>query len=114
MVQVYKILRQDEWMAAQATGVFRGSSDDLRDGFIHFSAGPQLLGTAEKYFAGERNLVLLAVDDAAMGETMRWEVSRGGQKFPHLYGDLPLDRALWARPILREANGGFVFPSDAV
>ena len=114
MGQVYKILRQDEWAAALAAGVFRGSADDLRDGFIHFSGGPQLLGTAEKYFAAERNLVLVAVDDEAMGEAMRWEVSRGGQKFPHLYGELPLDRAAWARPILRGEDGHFIFPHDAV
>jgi uncharacterized protein (DUF952 family) len=96
---VYKICRGDEWTSAVRDHVFRGSPDDLRDGFIHFSTAAQLPGTFEKYFAGEIGLVLIAVDATALGAALKWEPSRGGAPFPHLYGELALTAVLWSRPL---------------
>jgi uncharacterized protein (DUF952 family) len=84
--------------------VFRGSPDDLRDGFIHFSTAEQTPGTFEKYFAGETGLVLVSVDTRALGSALKWEPSRGGALFPHLYGDLGLDAVLWSRPLASVAD----------
>lgn len=97
---VYKLLRAAEWAAAKAAGVFTGSEADKADGFIHLSTASQVRGTAEKYFAGESGLVLAEVDPARLEAPLRWEVSRGGAEFPHLYGDLPLDavRRTWRVP----------------
>jgi uncharacterized protein (DUF952 family) len=89
--KIYKVLRPAEWTEAQARNVFSGSPDDLRDGFIHFSTREQLKETIERHFAGEPDLVVLEVDAAALGEALKWEPSRGGALFPHLYGELPLD-----------------------
>ena len=106
---IYKIFRADEWAGAQRAGRFTGSADDRRDGFIHFSTAGQLEGTAAKHFAGEAGLVLAEVDAAALGPDLRWEPSRGGQLFPHLYGDLPLAAVTrtWPLPL---AEGAHVFP----
>ncbi len=87
---VYKICPRAAWQAAEAQGVYSGSADDRRDGFIHFSTASQLAGTAEKYFAGQTDLVLVAVVASALGPSLRYEPSRGGMSFPHLYGTLPL------------------------
>ena len=87
---VYKILRAHEWRTFQDTGVFAGSPVDLKDGFIHLSAGAQVKGTREKHFAGEHDLVLLRISSAALGPDLRWEPSRGGALFPHLYRPLRL------------------------
>jgi uncharacterized protein (DUF952 family) len=87
---IYKILSAADWEAAQRAGRFDGSADDLRDGFIHFSDGEQVIGTARKYFAGQTGLMLLAVDPARLGD-LRWERSRDDALFPHLYGPLELD-----------------------
>ncbi len=88
---VYKILRAHEWRVFQDAGVFDGSPADLKDGFIHLSAATQVLGTREKHFAGESDLVLLRISGAALGHDLRWEPSRGGALFPHLYRPLRLD-----------------------
>ena len=96
---VYKICRPDEWAAAERDGVFRGSPDDQRDGFIHFSTAAQVPGTVEKYFAGQPELLLIAINAHALGATLKWEPSRGGALFPHLYGDLSLAAVLWSRPL---------------
>lgn len=87
---VYKILSQSMWEEAQANGVFDGSDVDQQDGFIHFSAGDQVAETAEKHFGGQDDLVIVAVAAEALGDALRWEPSRGGALFPHLYGSLPL------------------------
>ena len=87
---VYKVLRAAEWAQMQARGVLEGSPGDKRDGFIHFSTAEQLEGTIARHFAGERDLVVLEVDAALLGAKLRWEPSRGGALFPHLYGELPL------------------------
>jgi uncharacterized protein (DUF952 family) len=91
---IYKILRHAEWLDAQARGVFSGSADDRRDRFIHFSTAEQVRGTLERHFAGERDLVVLEVDSVSLGDELKWEASRGGALFPHLYGDLPLTTVL--------------------
>jgi len=87
---VYKILRPHEWRAFQDTGVFAGSPVDLDDGFIHLSAATQVAATRRKHFAGESDLVLLRIAGAALGPDLRWEPSRGGALFPHLYRSLRL------------------------
>lgn len=84
---------------------------DLADGFIHFSTAAQAAETAAKHFAGEHDLWLVAFDSDRMGEALRWEPSRGGQLFPHLYRTLGRDEALWARPLPLE-DGRHVFPED--
>jgi len=84
---IYKILSGADWEAAQAAGRFDGSADDLRDGFIHFSDGGQVIGTASRYFAGQSGLVLLTVDPGRLND-LRWEKSRNDALFPHLYGAL--------------------------
>jgi uncharacterized protein (DUF952 family) len=96
---IYKILRGEEWEAAEREGVFRGSADDLRDGFIHCSSAEQTLGTFEKYFARQAGLVLAAVDPDALGKALKWEVSRGGALFPHIYGELRLSAVRWSRAL---------------
>ena len=96
---IYKILSAREWREAQRQGVYRGSADDRRDGFIHFSTAEQTPGTYEKYFSGQNGLMLAAIDADALGTALKWEASRGGALFPHLYGDLLLAAVLWARPL---------------
>src|SRR5690348_3560632 len=93
---IYKLMTRDEWAAAETAGSYRGSAHDVRDGYIHFSTAAQLAETARKYFSGVPGLVLLAVDVEALesalpslAEKLRWEPSRGGDLFPHLYADLP-------------------------
>lgn len=87
---IYKILSVTDWEAARRAGRFDGSADDQRDGFIHFSDGETVIGTAGKYFAGQSGLMLLAVDPARLAD-LRWERSRDDALFPHLYGPLELD-----------------------
>ena len=87
---IYKILSVSDWEAAAVAGRFDGSADDRRDGFIHFSDGEQVIGTASKYFSGQSGLVLLTVDPGRLDD-LRWEQSRNDALFPHLYGALGLD-----------------------
>ncbi len=96
---IYKILRTAEWRTAERDRIFRGSPDDRRDGFIHCSLAEQAPATYEKYFAGDADLVLAAIDADALGTTLKWETSRGGALFPHIYGDLPLSAVRWSRPL---------------
>ncbi len=81
---IFKILECEAWSAACREGLYRGSPDDLRDGFIHFSAPHQVRGTAAKHFRGKPNLVIVAFDESTLGDTLVWEPSRGGDLFPHL------------------------------
>ncbi len=85
---VYKVLTRAEWQKLRATGEFAGSPDDVRDGFVHLSTLEQLPGTLAKHFSGKRDLVLVEIPTEALGEALRWEASRGGALFPHLYGVL--------------------------
>jgi uncharacterized protein (DUF952 family) len=102
---VYKISSAADWLKAKRDGHFAGSADDIRDGFIHLSASHQLLGTLEKHFKGEGELILIAFEVARLGSALKWEQSRGGDLFPHLYGELPISQALWHRPLRRDADG---------
>ena len=110
MTTIYKICERTAWEEAQATGRFAGSPADSRDGFIHFSTAAQLPGTAAKHFAGLSDLMLVAVDGDALGGALKWEPSRGGELFPHLYAALPLSAVLWARPLADEIEGRRTFP----
>lgn len=102
---VYKILGHDEWREAVARGSYLGSADDLRDGFIHLSTAGQLAGTAARHFKGKAGLVLVAFDPAALGPALRWEASRGGALFPHLYQPLDAACALSVTPMPLGADG---------
>jgi uncharacterized protein (DUF952 family) len=107
---LYKICPRPLWQEAERAGVFRGSPVDRQDGFIHFSTAAQVRETAGKHFAGETDLVLVTVDGHALGGALKWEPSRGGALFPHLYGDLTLGavRAVVALPLA--PDGRHVFP----
>jgi uncharacterized protein (DUF952 family) len=87
---IYKICPASAWREAERQGVYRGSADDARDGFIHFSTASQVAETAKKHFFGQTGLFLIAVDADALGDELRWELSRNDELFPHLYGELDL------------------------
>jgi uncharacterized protein (DUF952 family) len=97
MTPIIKLLRADEWAAFQRDGVFAGSPDDLRDGYIHISTPEQAPGTLAKWFAGEAGVVALTLDADALGADLKWEESRGGMLFPHLYRPLRLDEVIEVR-----------------
>jgi uncharacterized protein (DUF952 family) len=107
---IYKICRADEWREAERARAFRGAAIDLTDGYIHFSTGGQVAETAARHFAGGADLVLVAVAVAALGPALKWEPSRGGALFPHLYGVLALDAILWVKPLPLGSDGAHVFP----
>jgi uncharacterized protein (DUF952 family) len=107
---IYKICERVSWQAAERAGLYRGSDVDARDGFIHFSTGAQVAETAARHFARRTDLLLVAVDGDALGAALKWEPSRGGDIFPHLYAALPLDAVRWARPLPDEANGQRALP----
>jgi uncharacterized protein (DUF952 family) len=131
---IYKLLSRAEWEAARAEGVYRGSAHDKRDGFIHFSTAAQLAETARRHFSGLADLVLLAIDIEHLqsppsscpspaispwreggnegGLSLRWEPSRGGDLFPHLYADLPIAAVKGERPLALGENGAPILPSD--
>lgn len=92
MTYAYKIVSRQAWDAAVGAGVFEGAAIDLQDGYIHLSTAAQAQETARRHFAGREGLVLVRLDVAKLGAALRWEPSRGGELFPHLYG--PLDPAL--------------------
>ena len=96
---IFKICDKHEWLEAANAGFYLGSSDDLRDGFIHLSTAEQLGGTAAKHFTGQEDLLLIAFDADHMGDALRWEESRGGALFPHFYGRLETGAACWVRPL---------------
>ncbi|WFE39475.1 DUF952 domain-containing protein [Micromonospora sp. WMMD998] len=103
---IYKILADDEWRAARAAGSFVGTAMDRQDGFVHLSAPDQVVETARRVFAGVTGLTLLAVDEARLGDALRWEKSRGGALFPHLYGALPVDAVVTAHPLPADRPAG--------
>lgn len=105
---VYKIVPETLWRESEAAGRFTGSPVDVRDGFIHLSTAAQVRETAARHFAGTTGLLLVAV--AADALDLRWEPSRGGDRFPHLYGDLPLSAVQWVSPLPLDASGRHLFP----
>lgn len=102
---VYKILPAADWQAAVDAGCYAGSQDDARDGFIHLSTAAQLSGTASKFFRGQSGLVLVSFKAGDLGADLRWEPSRGGELFPHLYSDLPTEKALATAPLPLDGDG---------
>lgn len=110
--RVYKICPRAAWHEATRLGHLTGSADDLRDGFIHLSTREQLAGTAAKHFRHQPDLVLIALDAGRLGLALRWEPSRGGALFPHLYGRLDVAAALWVRALMLDANGFPIIPED--
>jgi uncharacterized protein (DUF952 family) len=107
---IFHACRKDEWEEARSRGRYAGSSQDRQDGFIHFSTAGQLPGSMRKHRAGQPNIVLLAVDPAPLGDTLRWEPSRGGALFPHLYGPLPLSAVRWAKDLPLGPDGIHILP----
>src|SRR3954470_6455654 len=103
---IYKICPGSAWREAERQGVFRGSADDHRDGFIHFSTAAQVAETARRHYFGQTGLFLIAVDADALGEALRWEPSRNEELFPHLYGELDLG-AVTAILDLRARSDGY-------
>jgi len=110
---IYKIFREHEWQALQDTGATDGAPVDIADGYIHFSTAAQAAETAAKHFAGEDGLVLLAVATGGLGDCLKWEVSRGGARFPHLYRELRIEDVEWARPVPL-VDGRHRFPPEMV
>lgn len=108
---VYKIVAAAEWRAAERAGIFSGAAVDRRDGFIHFSTAAQVRETATRHFSGQADLLLVAFDAATFGPTLKWEPSRGGALFPHLYGTLDPRAAHWVKPLPLGHDGKHVFPA---
>lgn len=109
---IYKIVSRTEWKEALKHGVFEGSPVDIEDGYIHFSTADQVRETASKHFRGKSDLLLLFVDDNALGTALRREPSRGGDLFPHLYAPLDVSSVLNSLPLEPDENGNHVFPEQ--
>jgi uncharacterized protein (DUF952 family) len=107
---IYKICPASAWREAERHGVFRGSADDLRDGFIHFSTAAQVAETARKHFFGQAGLFLIAIDADALGDSLRFEPSRNGELFPHLYGELDLGGVTAVLELRRRSDGSHDVP----
>jgi len=112
-MMIYKIFRNDEWKAFHANGETLGAPVDLDDGFIHFSTALLASETAAKHFAAADGLMLLAIDEKGLGDTLKWETSRGGELFPHLYGKLKEINVAWVKP-LPLIDGQHRFPKEMV
>jgi uncharacterized protein (DUF952 family) len=109
MTLIFKIVASNEWRAAESAGAFAGAEVDCVDGYIHFSTAAQAPETAAKWFAGRGDLTLVAVDAEALGADLRWERSRGGALFPHLYAPLPTSAVRWSRPLPLGPDGRHEF-----
>jgi uncharacterized protein (DUF952 family) len=107
---IYHICRRDEWERGRAAGRYVGSSQDIADGFIHFSGPEQLAASAAKHRAGQDGLVLVAVDPTLVGDSLRWEPARGGQLFPHVHGPLPFEAVVAVTDLPLGADGRHIFP----
>ena len=106
---IFKIVPRAEWQAG--SGDYHGSAHDRADGFLHFSTAAQLPETLLRYYAGQDDLMLVAVDTAALGAALKWEFSQSrGEDFPHLHASLSCDAIKWARPLIRKPNGAFDLP----
>ncbi len=106
----YKVLTGDQLAALEQAGSFAGAPVDLADGYIHLSTADQLAATIDKHFAGQKDLQIVAIDLEALGDTVKWEESRGGALFPHVYGPLTLDVVLDYGPVERHADGSIKLP----
>lgn len=106
----YKVLTAAQMHALEHDGSFAGAPVDLADGYIHMSARDQLTETVDKHFAGQEDLWVAAVDLDALGDAVKWEVSRGGAEFPHLYAPLPLDAVIAYSPLERDDDGTVRLP----
>lgn len=104
---IFKICHAEEWAAAEAVGVYHGTSKDRQDGFLHFSRFEQLDGTLRRHYANENDLVLVAVEDSLLGENLKQEPARDGSLFPHLYAPLPVSAVRWIAPLAKNAEGEF-------
>ncbi|MTI18795.1 DUF952 domain-containing protein [Rhodobacteraceae bacterium RKSG542] len=111
MSLIYKISTVDLWQIAEKTRVFEGAPIDFQDGYIHFSSKDTVKETAAKHFAGQDDLLLVAIDEDDLPEgKLVWETSRGGALFPHLYAPLSLDAVRWVKPLPLGADGQHIFP----
>ncbi len=111
-MKIYKVCSQTHWQAAKANGVFTGVSIDIADGFIHFSTSEQLGKTLRLHFSGQKDLVLLGVEADRIDRDLKWEPSRGGALFPHLYADLPLDSVVAEHELVADDDGVFALPEE--
>lgn len=109
---VYKLVPRAAWHEAERLGRFTGSPVDAADGFIHLSTGAQVADTAARHFGGVADLLLVAVSTSDVASTLRWEPSRGGALFPHVYGDLPLSAVRAVTPVPLGADGRHLFPDS--
>ena len=109
---IYKICTQNEWRHFGAAGEFAGSPDDLRDGFIHLSGPDQVARTAAKFFTGRTDLILLAIDPARLGNSLRWEPSASGTIYPHVYGPLPMAAVVASTPLTVAPDGRHILPPE--
>jgi uncharacterized protein (DUF952 family) len=108
---LYKIIDVAAWGRAEDEGVFKGAAIDLSDGYIHLSTGAQAKETARLHFAGVESLLLVAIDESVVANRLKWEASRGGQLFPHVYGVIDPAQILWARPLPWD-GAAHVFPAE--
>jgi uncharacterized protein (DUF952 family) len=111
--RIYKICPASAWREAERQGVYRGSADDARDGFIHFSSASQLAETARKHFFGQTGLFLIEVDADALGNALRWETSRNDELFPHLFGELDLGAVTGVFELRARSDGTHDIPEFA-
>lgn len=109
---IYKVCSSATWQEASSAGLWTGSRDDQRDGYIHFSTARQLAGTLAKHFSGQPDLVLITFDADALGAALRWEASRNGDLFPHHYGALDTRLAIAVQPLPYDADGRHVLPKE--
>ncbi|QRM28772.1 DUF952 domain-containing protein [Microvirga sp. VF16] len=107
---IYKICPAFLWREAEKAGSFEGAPVDIQDGYIHFSTAKQVRETAKKHFSGQDNLLLIAIDGDSLGQALRYEPSRGGDLFPHLYAPLSLSAVRWVKPLPLGADGQHIFP----
>ncbi len=109
---IYHICKHAEWKAAENTGYYAGSLQDKSDGFIHFSGWDQVVESAAKHRAGQDGLVILKVDPEKLGDSLKWKTSRGGNLFPHLYGQLPFTAVIQQADLPLGDDGRHIFPAD--
>ena len=107
---IYHMCKAEEWQAAEAAGVYGGSSQDIADGFIHFSTAEHIVASAAKHRAGQDGLILLSVDPDPLGDAVKWEEARGGILFPHVYGGLPVSAVTKTDPLALDEDGTPIFP----